>query len=228
MARLRGDYESPLARPHGKRKRPRRPWGAILFSTLLVLLLGTGIAARFTLVLAPPHTVFASLATLTAEKKAALDQELELSRPADRDQAIDFALSYTAESLTLAPFSQRTPSFEFGVGKRPGNSAEHAALFVAVLEAAAKRVGSSARAERVESPLRVFKKAIPLPGFAVHDWVLVYDPADGARIFLDPTLSDAWLGATLGRNVQGGSAIPLPPEEEKRGNAAPHADVTAK
>jgi hypothetical protein len=209
VARVR-DVESPLARPHGKRRRPPRPWGLIVSSVLVVALLATAGAARLTFALIAPHSVFPPLATLTREKRAQLDEELELDRPFDRDQAIDFALDFTAESLSLsfAP-GRAAPSFDFNVGKRKAGSAEYAALFVAVFEAASKRAGSTARAWRVSSPVRVFGRVIPRRGLEDHDWVLVHDPADGARIYLDPTLADAWLGASLTRNVKGGEGIPL-------------------
>ncbi len=101
------------------------------------------------------------------------------------------------------------------MGKRKGSSPEYAALFVVVFEAASKRAGSSARAWRVESPVRVFEKVIPLAGFETHDWILVHDPADGARIYLDPMLSDAFLGSSLARNVKGGASIALPIDPPK-------------
>ena len=206
MARV-SDVESPLARPHGKRRRPPRPWGFIVSSVLVVALLATAGAARLTFALNAPHTVLPPNATLSREKKAQLDEELELDRPFDRDQAIDFALDYTGESLTFAP--GHVPSFDFNVGKRKAGSAEYAALFVAVFEAASKRAGSTARAWRVNSPLRVFGRVLPRRGFEDHDWVLVHDPADGARIYLDPTLADAWLGGSLTRNVKGADGIAL-------------------
>ena len=210
MARLRDDYDSPLARPHGKR-RARRRWRLAATTSLLVLLVGGGAAGRLTFALDPPHAVLPNVAVLSTDKRAALDQELDFGRPSDRDQAIDFALAYTAESLALALPSHRAESFEFGVGKRPGDAAEHAALFVAVLEAASKKAGSTARAARVKSPLRFFDRALPWGGLREHEWVLVFDPADGARIYLDPTLYDAWLGASISRNVHSGGAIALPP-----------------
>jgi hypothetical protein len=210
MARMR-DGESPLARPHGKRRGPRRPWGLILFFALFVLLVGTGIAARISFALVAPHAVSPPVARLSQEKRAQLDEELDYNRPFDRDQAIDFALDYTAQSLSFSPASGRAASFDFGVGKRKASCEEYAALFVAVFEAASKRAGSTARAWRVRSQARVFDKVIPLKGYGDHDWILVHDPADGARIYLDPTLYDLWLGSTVTRNVKGGAAIPLPP-----------------
>ena len=216
------DVESPLARPHGKRRRPPRRWGLIVSSLLFVGLLGAGGAARLTFTLRPPHTVFRPVATLSPEKRAQLDEELEIDRPFDRDQAIDFALDFTADSLTFSP--GHAPSFEFGPGKRKAGSAEYAAFFVAVLEAASKRAGSTARGWRVNSQARVFEKVIPLPGFADHDWVLVHDPADGARIYLDPALYDGWLGSSLARNVKGGTEIPLPADEPAKPSAG---DATA-
>ena len=202
---------SPLARPHGKRRRPPRPWGFIISFVLLLGLVGTGAAARLTFALVALHTVSPPLATLSGEKRAQLDEELEIERPSDRDQAIDFALAFTAESLSIAPGPRRSPSFEFGVGKRKAGSAEYAALFVTVFEAASKRAGSTARAWRVNSQVRVFDKVIPLKGFGDHDWILVHDPADGARLYFDPMLCDAWLGASVARNVKGGAEIPLKP-----------------
>jgi hypothetical protein len=202
------DDESPLARPHGKRRRPPRPWGFIVTSVLFVAFVGVAGAARLTFALIAPHTVFAPVATLSREKRAQLDEELELNRPFDRDQAIDFALDYTAESLSMAA-GAHPPSFDFNVGKRKASSAEYAAFFVAVFEAASKRAGSTARAWRVNSQVRVFHRVIPLKGFGDHDWVLVHDPADAARIYIDPTLGDAWLGSSLARNVKGGEEIAL-------------------
>jgi hypothetical protein len=210
---MAGVRESPLARPHGKRKGPRRPWGPIVALVLFLLLLGAGIGARASLALIAPHEVLPSVATLSPEKRADLEQELDFNRPFDRDQAIDFALDYTAQSLS---FSLGHPtSFEFGAGKRKGNCVEYAALFVAVFEAASKRAGSSARAWRVRSQARVFNKVVPIKGFADHDWILVHDPADGARIYLDPTLYDAWLSSNLTRNVKGGAGIVLPVDPAK-------------
>jgi hypothetical protein len=202
---------SPLARPHAKRRRPPRPWGFIISFVLLLGLVGTGAAARLTFALVAPHTMSPLSATLSREKRAQLDEELDIERPSDRDQAIDFALAFTAESLSIGPGPGRAPSFEFGVGKRKAGSAEYAALFVTVFEAASKRAGSTARAWRVNSQVRVFNKVIPLKGFGDHDWILVHDPADGARLYVDPMLCDAWLGASIARNVKGGAEIPLKP-----------------
>ena len=211
MARMSDGSESPLARPHGKRRGPRRPWGGIFLLTLFVLLLGAGAAARVMFTLIAPHAVSPPVAVLSADKRAQLDQELDFNRPFDRDQAIDFALDYTADSLSFSP--GHPPSFDFTVGKRKAGCAEYAALFVAVFEAASKRAGSTARAWRVNSVARVWGKAIPLKGFGDHDWILVHDAADGARIYLDPTLADLWLGSTIARNVKGGAGIPIPADE---------------
>jgi hypothetical protein len=196
-----------LARPHGKRRSDAR-WGRRLFFTFVVLLLGAGVAARLTFTLIAPHAAFPPSATLTKDRRAQLDDVLDIERPMDRDQAIDFALGYTAQSLSFSPF--HPTSLEFGPGSRKGNGEEYAALFASVFEVAAVKAGSTARAWRVRSPVRVFGKRIPLAAFAEHDWVLVHDPADGARIYLDPTLADAWLGASLARNVKGGGGIELP------------------
>jgi hypothetical protein len=215
---MRDLSESPLARPHGKRRGPRRPWGFIVTSVLFVLLLGAGAAARVMFTLIAPHTLSPPVAVLSADKRAQLDQELDYNRPFDRDQAIDFALDYTAESLSFSP--GHPASFDFGVGKRKGGSTEYAALFVAVFEAASKRAGSSARAWRVNSQARVWGKVIPLKGFGDHDWILVFDPADGARIYLDPTLADLWLGSTLARNVKGGAGIVVPADDPGKPPAA--------
>ena len=225
MARMRslGEGESPLARPHGKRRRPPRPWKTLVFLTLLVLAAGVGIAARVSFTLLPPHLASPSVpppATLSKEKRAQLDEELDFNRPFARDEAIDFALDYTAQSLTFSP--GHAPSFDFGPGKRKASSAEYAALFVVVFEAASKRAGSTARAWRIESQVRVFDRVVPLKGFDTHDWILVHDPADGARIYLDPTLSDLFLGSSLTRNVKGGAEIQLPGDGRapSEGNAA--------
>ncbi len=227
-------HDSPLARPHAPPRR-RIPWG-LLALFLFFGLLGAGVAARLTFQLLPPHAVLPPAAVLGADKRAALDQELDFNRPFDRDQAIDFALGYTADSLTFSLAGGRPPSFDFGVGKRKGGDAEHAALFVAVFEAASRKAGSSARAYRVRSPLRVFGKPVRVPGlsgFADHDWVLVFDPADGARIALDPTLYDALLAATLTRNVRGVAAITIPADDATRPTAPAaspptHADEARK
>ena len=192
----------------GKRRGPKRRWGWRIFFFLLFASIVTFVVARFTFTLIPPHTVLPSTAVLSSDKRAQLDEDLDVDRPLDRDQAIDFALQYTAQSLS---FSLRHPtSLDFGMSPRPGNCVEYAAFFTAVFEAAAKKAGSTARAYRVHSPARVFKKRIPLAAFADHDWVLVHDPADGARIYLDPTYYDAWLGATLTRNVREGGSITIP------------------
>jgi hypothetical protein len=205
---MRGDL-SPLARPHGKHRGPPRPWKSILFLVLFLALLGTGIAARVQLALVAPHVVSPPNATLTAEKRKEMDDDLDIERPLDRDQAIDYALDYTARSLSLSP-GHATPSFDFGVGKHAAGSPEYAAFFVSAFEAACKRAGSSARAWRVRSAVRIFGKVVPLKLFADHDWILVYDAADGARIFLDPMLNDAFLSANLSRNVKGGAEIAIP------------------
>jgi hypothetical protein len=213
MARMR-DGESPLARPHGKRRGPRRPWGFIVSFVLFLALFAAIVAARVSFKLIAPHTVFPSTGTtLSPEKRADLDQELDFNRPFDRDQAIDFALDYTAQSLSLS--LGHPTSFDFGAGKRGGNCVEYAALFVAVFEAASKRAGSTARAVRVRSQGRVFNKVVPLKGLADHDWVLVYDPSDGARIYLDPTFYDLWLSSNLTRNVKGGAEIQVPIDPPK-------------
>ncbi|HEY2512074.1 MAG TPA: hypothetical protein VGI39_14500 [Polyangiaceae bacterium] len=192
----------------GKRRRPKRRWGLRLFFFFLFAAIVTLVVARFSFTLIPPHAVLPSAAVLSSDKRSQLDEALDVDRPLDRDQAIDFALQYTAQSLS---FSLRHPtSLEFGPAPRPGNCAEYAALFTAVFEASAKKAGSTARAWRVRSPARVFKKRIPLAAFADHDWILVHDPADGARIYLDPTFYDAWLGASLTRNVREGGSIPIP------------------
>ena len=185
---------------------------------LFVGLLGAGVYARFTFALLPPHAMSPPVATLS---RAELDEELELDRPFDREQAIDFALAFTAESLSFSP--GHPPSFEFGTGKRKAGGAEYAALFVVVFEAASKRAGSTARAWWVNSRARVFDKVLPLKGFGDRDWILVHDPADGARIYLDPALYDVWLGSSLARNVKGGGAIALPADDA--GRSAPGDDA---
>jgi hypothetical protein len=209
VARMR-DGESPLARPHGRRRGSRRSWGRLITFWLFILLLGAGVAVRLTFALVPPHTLAGGAAVLSAEKRAQLDQELEFSRPFDRDQAIDFALDYTAASLWPSLSPGQASSLEFGLGKRKGAPADYAALFVVAFEAASKRVGSTARAWPVRSDVRVFNKVIPMKSLAEHDWILVRDPADGARIYLDPMLYDAMLGSSLARNVKGGESIAVP------------------
>lgn len=197
-----------LARPHGKRKRPPGRWILRISFTLFFLLLVAAAAARATFTLIPPHAASPPSAVLSAEKRSQIDGALEIDRPLDRDQAIEFALDFTGQSLSFSP--GHATSLEFGAAPRKANGTEYAALFVAVFNVAARKAGSTARAWRVHSDVRVFDKRIPMPLLADHDWVLVRDPADGARIYLDPLLSDLWLGATLSRNVKGGADIALP------------------
>jgi hypothetical protein len=190
------------------RVRRRKSWGLRVLFALLVLLLAGVAAARVELTLVPPHTAFAPTATLSDDKKKELDEAIADAMLSDRDHAIDLSLEVTSRWLSFSPWHKS--SFAFGGGSRGANGAEYAELFAAVFDVAAKHAGSTARAYRVRSDVRVFGKRVPLASFADHDWVLVVDPADGARIDLDPMLSDAWLGASLARNVRGGEAITLP------------------
>jgi hypothetical protein len=190
-----------------RRKEPSK-WPLRLFLLFLVLVVAGGVASRFQLTLVPPHVAFAPDANLTDEKKKQLDAALDEQLPSDRDQAIDFALDFTGKSLSFS--LGRTTSLDFDVRPRGGGGMQYAALFVAAFDAAAKRTGSTALAYRVRSATRVFGKRVPLASLAEHDWVMVVDPADGARIYLDPMFADAWLGASLSRNVKGGEAIAIP------------------
>jgi hypothetical protein len=196
-----------MARVRGLR-REKRSWGLRIFFVFLVLLAVGIVAARLQLTLIPPHVAFAPAATLSPDKKMQLDDAIADAMLTDRERAIDLALDFTGRSLSFSLWHKT--SLDFGAGSRGGNCVEYAELFVAAFDVAAKRVGSTARAYRVRSEVRVFGKRIPLAAFANHDWVLVTDPADGARIYLDPTFYDAWLGASIARNVKGGDAITLP------------------
>jgi len=190
------------------RVRTRKRLGPRVVLVLLLLLLVGAVAARVQLTLIAPHTAFAPTATLSDDKKKELDEAIADAMLTDREHALDLSLDVTGRWLSLAPWHKT--SLAIGAGARGGNGVEYADLFATVFDVAAKHAGSTARAYRVESDVRVFGKRIPLPSFARHDWVLVVDPADGARIDLDPMLADAWLGASLARNVKGGDAIPLP------------------
>jgi hypothetical protein len=205
--------DSPLARLHGSYEDDPRPWKAILISLLVVVLLGLAIGARVTFALIAPHTVIPVPGVLSTEKRAELDNELDYNRPFDRDQAIEVALDFTARALTISP--THTTSLDFGTQKRKGNSSEYAALFVVVFEAAAKRALSSARAWRVRSGVRIFNK--PVPTVSDHEWIVVHDPADGARIYIDPMLYDTWLSSNVTYNVKlaGGAPIALPDDPPK-------------
>jgi hypothetical protein len=189
-------------------KRRKRRWPLRLFFLVLVLLVALGIAARLQLTLVPPHVASTPAARLSPEKKRQLDDLLDDQIPTDRDQAIELALDFTAKSLSFSP--GHPASFDFDTRPRSASSAEYASLFVAAFDAAAKRAGSSALAYRVQSDVRVFGKKLPLAIFARHDWALVVDPADGARIDIDPAFADLWLGASVARNVKGGEAIEVP------------------
>jgi hypothetical protein len=191
-----------------REKAAKKSWGLRIFFTLVVLLFIGIVAARISLKLIPPHVTFAPSATLSDDRKKQLDDVIADAMLSDRDHALDLALDFTGRSLSFSLWHKT--SLEFGAGSRGGNCVEYAELFVAVFDIAAKHAGSSARAYRVRSDARVFGKRIPLASFADHDWVLVVDPADGARIYLDPTFSDAWLGASIARNVVGGDSIALP------------------
>ena len=185
-------------------------WIGRVLLALVVLAIVGAIAIRFVgLELRPPHTVLGSAEPLGDAKRAELDAALVDDRPLDRDEAIRFALDFTAKSLS---FSLDHPtSFAFGTQPRHGNCVEYSDLFAAAFDAAAKVAGSTARAYRVHSgDVRVFGKVVPLRGFADHDWVLIADKADGARIYVDPTLYDAWLGSGIERNVVGRDAIAIP------------------
>jgi hypothetical protein len=190
------------------RVRTRKRWGLRVASALLLLLLVGVAAARLELTLIAPHAAFAPTATLSDDRKKELDEAIADAMLTDRERALDLSLDVTGRWLTLAPWHKT--SLEMGRGARGGNGTEYAELFATVFDVAAKRAGSTARAYRVESDARVLGEKIPLASLARHDWVLVVDAADGARIALDPMLADAWLGASLARNVRGGDAIPLP------------------
>jgi len=193
------------------RVREKKSWGLRIFFAFVVLLAVGIAAARIELTLIPPHVAFAPSATLSDDKKKQLDDVIADAMLSDRDQVIDLALDFTSRSLSFS-LGHKT-SLDFGVPTRGANCVEYSELFVAVFDVAAKHAGSTARAYRVRSDARVFGKPVsPFLGasFADHDWVLVVDPADGARIYLDPTFADAWLGASIARNVKGGDAITLP------------------
>jgi hypothetical protein len=191
-------------------KRRKRNWPLRLFFVFLVLLVALGVAARLQLALVPPHVASAPAARLSPEKKKQLDDLVDEQVPTNRDEAIELALDFTGKSLSLSP--GHPTSFDFGIKPQGANCAEYASLFVAAFDAAAKRVGSSALGYRVHSDVRVFGKRIPVAAFADagHDWVMVVDPADGARIYVDPVFADLWLGASLARNVKGGDGIDVP------------------
>ena len=114
MARVTSDLFE-LARPHARR-RSRIRWGRILFLLLLLALVGGGAAARLTFALLPPHVVLPADVVLSPEKKAQLEEALEIDRPLDRDQAIDFSLEFTAQSLSLS--LGHPPSTDFGVASK--------------------------------------------------------------------------------------------------------------
>ncbi len=193
------------------RVRAKKSWGLRISFALVVLLLIGIAAARLQLTLIAPHVAFAPSATLSDDKKKQLDEAIADAMLSDRDHAIDLALDFTGRSLSYS-LGHKT-SLEFGAGSRGGSGTEYAELFAAAFDIAATHAGSTARAYRVRSAARVFdKRVLPSLGalFADHDWVLVADPADGARIYLDPTLADVWLGASIARNVKGGDAITLP------------------
>jgi hypothetical protein len=202
--------DSSLARRHGNYDRPK-PWRAILVTLLVVLLVGAGLAARISLRLLPPHVVASAPVALQPDLRTELDAALDFERPSDRQQAIDFALDFTARHLSPSP-SHKT-SLDFGSKKRPGNSTEYAALFAAVLEVTGPHVPTSAHAVSVVSTVRIYGK--PVPHLRDHTWSMVYDPADGVRIFLDAMLQDAWLNGDVGWNVKAAGQIAVPTEAGK-------------
>jgi hypothetical protein len=195
--------DSPLARLHGNYDRPTQ-WKAIVITILVLLLVGAIVGARMTMAIVPPHVVVAERGTLGSDAQADLDSNLDFERPRDRQQAIDYALDHTARLLSPSP--THAPSLDFSAKKRPGSSPEYAALFVLEFEAAAKQALSTARAWRVRSEVKVFGRRL----VAAHEWILVEDPTDGARIFLDPMLYDAWASSNVTWNVKQGGQIAVP------------------
>jgi hypothetical protein len=178
-------------------------WSNVVVITALVL------GVRFYGLELLGHSVVGASGPLDAPKAAALTAHLEADRPLNRDEALVSALAFTDKSLT---FSLDHPtSFTFGTSVRPANCAEYSYLFAAAFDAAAKVAGSTARAYRVHSAdARIVGERIPFRGFGDRDWVLIFDPADRARMYIDPAFHDYFLAASLSQNVKGGEAIEIP------------------
>ncbi len=180
------------------------------FALGAVVVAAVGLALRFAgVTFGAPHEILPTPAGLTGRAGADLDRALAERSPRDRTAAVAFALDYTARRLRFG--LGHPTSLDFSRVPRQGNCVEYAYLFAAAFNAAAARAHLTARAFRVHSDAaRVFGMALPLRGWTDHDWTLVVDPADGTRLYLDPTLYDAWLGPWAATNVRDKGAIRLP------------------
>jgi hypothetical protein len=179
----------------------------------LVAAVGVALAATrvYGIEYRPPHVLLPVPAPLGASQQHSLDDTLAKANPHDRDQALEFALSFTGRNLF---FGMGHPSgFEFPDGSpRAASSVDYTYLFVLVFNAAARRADLPARAYRVRTlDARLFGLEITVGGLGDHDWALIVDPSDGARFYEDPTFSDVYLGADIERNVVDGERIAVTP-----------------
>jgi hypothetical protein len=179
----------------------------------VVSVVGVAIAATrvYAIEYRPPHVLLPVPAPLGAPEQRSLDSTLEKENPRDREQVIDFALSFTGRNLFFG--MGHSSGFEFPDGSpRAASSVDYTYLFVLVFDAAARRANLPARAYRVRTlDARLFGLEITVGGLGDHDWALIVDPSDGARFYEDPTFSDVYLGANIERNVVDGERIAVPP-----------------
>ncbi len=173
----------------------RLGWGAVVLVPLLLVGIG-----RVSLRLGEPHEIVPSTARLTPALLQRVDETLDWKKPASADEALAIAMDLTGDALV--PGLGHTTHFDFDVAARSGNCVEYAQLFVALFDRAARHGAVDAKAYAVRSSdPRVLGASVPSRAFRDHDWVMIR--AGDRFLYVDPMLSDAWLGQSLSGNVSG-------------------------
>lgn len=184
-------------------------WLGVLAVVMLFATAAGAALPHFAFQFLPPHTAKRSAAVLDKALDKAVEASLDKAAVDSVESALDFSL---AASDRLLHFGLAHPtSLSFAAAEREGNCIEYAHLFARVFEKAAQRAQLDAHAYVVHSAkAELFGRAVPLPGWENHDWVIIQQgKGDTARrLHVDPTLHDFGLGWDVASNVRGNVKLP--------------------
>lgn len=152
-----------------------------------------GALAHSLLSLSPQHEVAKPNAKLDPALRKSIVDGMKGRTFATAADVVAYSLEQSRAQLHFG-MTHKT-SFSFGPKEREANCVEYAHFFAQVTALVAKEANIQLSTRVVRSRASVAGKAIPLPGWETHDWVLVRVGKE--RLLIDPSYDDAGLGAKL-------------------------------